>query len=401
LAGKPATNDEQHGFNYGSTPHAKLSGLMQTLTFKMLLRKRGTVESILTIALLIAILASITSVVNHLNSQAETIGNLVPSGETFIILSKDSTSITESKVDREIANLVSNATDIKYVLSQKVFYARLITVSNSSHTLVRGVDVSTFLEARHARIKGSTAEGMQANVGELLARLASIKVGDQIDIEANNKRVTVEVAGIIQTQTQSDTEISIPMNVADSLNEDNDKVSIIELTLIHGHSHDVIDQLREALPDGVKIVNTLQTQAFIQDVNNQTINFFSLWSIAVYVTVTATSYVVAARLTFESSYERAMLRALGWKRVHLFKLILAFTFTISLLGSLFGLAIGLAGAQSISTVARWTWRSFAVMPFLEIQQAAQIVLFSLAASTLGSIYPALKAMRKTYAELPL
>ena len=367
----------------------------------MLLRKRGTAESILAIALLIAILASITSIVSHLNSQAETIGNLLPIGETFIILSEDSTSITDSKVDIELANLVSNTTNTKYVLPQKIFYATLITASNRSHTLVRGVDVPPFLEARHARINGSAAEDMQANVGELLARLASIKVGDQIDIEVDNKRVTVEVAGIIQTLTQSDTEIIVPMDVADSLNEDNEKVSIIEFTLNDSHSHDAIDQLREVFPADIKIVSTQQTQAFIQDVNNQTISFFSLWSIAVYATVTAASYVVATRLTIESSYELTMLKALGGKRVLLFKLILTFTFTISLLASVLGLAIGLAGAQMVSTVARWTLRGFGVTPFLEIQQTAQIILFALTASILGSIYPALKAMRKTYAELPL
>lgn len=374
---------------------------MQTLTFKMLLRKRGTTESILAIVLLIAILASITSVVNHLNSQAETIGNLLHVGETCLVLSKESSSITDSKIDIELANLVNNATNTKHVLPQKIFYVKLITASNHSDILVRGVDVPAFLEARHARMNGSAAEDMQANVGELLARLASIEVGDQIDIEVDNKRVTVEVAGIIQTLTQSDTEIIVPMNVADSLNEDNEKLSIIEFTLNDSHSHDAIDQLREVLPADVKILSTQQTQTFIQDVNNQTMGFLSLWSIAVYATVTAASYIVATRLTIESSYELAMLRALGGKRVSVFALILAFTFIISLLASVLGLAIGLAGAQMISTVARWIWRSFGVTPFLEIQQATQIVLFTLTASILGSIYPAFKAMRKTHAELPL
>jgi len=365
----------------------------------MLLRKRGTEESILAIALLIAILASMTSVVNHLNSQAETIGNLPSSGETFILLSKDSASITDSRVDMELANLVSNATDPTYALPQKIFYARLVTGSNGSLALVRGVDVPTFLEARHGRMNGSAAEGMQANVGELLARLASIRVGDQIGMDVDNKLVTVEVAGIIQTLTQSDTEIIVPMNVADLLSEDN-RASIIEFALSDGQ-YAKINKLREVLPSDVTIVSTQQTQVFIQDINNQTVSFFNLWSIAVYAIVTAASYVVTTRFTIESSNELAMLRTLGGKRALLFTLVLTFTFTIFFLGSFLGLAIGLAGTQIVSTVARWAWRSFEVMPFLEIQQTTQIVLFALAASILGSIYPALKTVLKTYAELPL
>jgi len=38
-------------------------------------------------------------------------------------------------------------------------------------------------------------------------------------------------------------------------------------------------------------------------------NFLNLWSIAVYAIVVANSYVVATRLTAESSYELATLRA--------------------------------------------------------------------------------------------
>lgn len=366
----------------------------------MLLRKSGTVESILAIALIVAILASITSVVNYANSQAETMGNLLNVGETFLILSKNSTSITDSKVETELANLIRNITNTKYVLTQKVFTASLITNSNRSTVLVRGVDTQTFLEARNAQINGVPANNTQANVGEILARLASINKEDEINIAVDNKMVTVEVAGIVQTFTQSDTELIVPMSVANLLTEDNGKVSFIEFALKDGKQAE-IDNLSERLPAEVKILKTQQTQAFIQDVNNQTLSFLSLWSITVYAIVTAASYIVASRLTIESSYELTMLKALGAKPTLPFKLILSFTLVIALLGSVLGLAIGLSGAQIISTATRWTWKNIQIAPVLEIQQTAQIILFTLTSSILGSIYPSLKAVRKTYAELPL
>lgn len=366
----------------------------------MLLRKSGAVESILAIALIVAILTSITSVVNYVNSQAETMGNLLNVGETFLILSKNSTSITDSKVDTELASLIKNITNTKYVLTQKVFTASLITTSNRSTVLVRGVNIKAFLEARNAQINGISANDTQANVGEILARLASINKGDEINIAVDNKIVTLEAAGIVQTFTQSDTELIVPMSVANLLTEDNDKVSIIEFA-IKDREVAEIDHLSRLLPTDVKIVKTQQTQAFIQDVNTQTVSFLSLWSIAVYVTVTAASYVVATRLTIESSYELTMLKALGAKPTLSFKLILSFTLMIALFGSVLGLAIGLSGAQIISTATRWAWKSLQIAPSLEIQQTVQIILFTLASSILGSIYPALKTMRKTYAELPL
>jgi len=373
---------------------------MKTLSFRMLLRKRGTVESILAIALTVAILASITSVVNYVNSQAETMGKLLNVGETFLILSKNSTSITDSKVDTELTSLIRNTTNTEYVLPQKVFRASLITTSNRSTVLVRGVGTQAFLEARNAQINGVSANETQANVGEILARLASINKGDEINIAVDNKMVTVEVAGIVQTFTQSDTELIVPMSVANLLTEDNSNVSFIEFAIKDGEQAE-IDSLSKHLPANVKIVRTQQTQAFIQDVNNQTISFLNLWSITVYTIVTAASYIVASRLTVESSYELTMLKALGAKPTLPFKLILAFTLVIASLGSVLGLAIGLSGAQIISTATQWIWKNIQIAPTLEMQQTAQIILFTLVSSILGSIYPALKATRKAYAELPL
>jgi len=265
--------------------------------------------------------------------------------------------------------------------------------------LVRGVDTQAFLEAKNAQINGTYANDTQANVGEILARLASIDNGDEISIAVDNKTVTVEVAGIVKTFTQSDTELIVPMNVANLLT-DNSNVSFIEFAL-NGNEIAEIDRLSGLLSTDVEIVKTQQTQAFVLDVNGQTLSFLNLWSIAVYAVVATASYVVATRLTIESSYELTMLRALGAKPTLSFKLILSFTLVIALLGSVLGLAIGLSGTQIISTATRWIWKSVQITPALEIQQMAQIALFTLTSCILGSIYPSFKAMRKTYAELPL
>jgi len=373
---------------------------MRTLSFRMLLRKSGTVESILAIALIVAILASITSVVNHINSQAKSMGKLLNVGETFLIISKNSTSITDSKVDAELVSLIRNNIDTRYVLPQKIFEAGLVTTSNRSTVLVRGVDTRAFLEARNAQVNGVPANDTQANVGEILARLVSINEGDEVNIAVDSQTVTVEVAGIVKTFTQSDTELIVPMSIANELTEDNVEVSFIEFAIEDGEQAE-IDNLSGRLPANVKIVETQQTQAFIQDVNNQTISFLNLWSIAVYAIVAAASYIVAARLTIESCYELTMLKALGANPTLPFKLILSFTIVTALLGSVLGLAVGLSGAQIISSVTKWIWKNIQVAPTLEIQQTAQIILLTLASSILGSVYPAFKAMRKTYTELPL
>jgi len=370
------------------------------LPLKALFRKGGTAPSILAIALLVAILASITSVVNHVNSQTQTLSKLRGTGETFLLMSNNSTSLTNSKVSTELIQILNENDAFKYILPQKIFTATMITISNNYTVQVTGVNTTTFFQVRHAYVNGSFADGMQANVGEILARIASIHNTDKIGIAYEDKTITVEVAGIIQTRTQSDSELIVPMNVANLLTEDNSKVSIIEFA-IKANGNEEIRHINELLPADVKIVVTQQTQTFVQDLNNQTLYFLSLWSIPVYAVVTATAYMITARLTIESSYELTMLKALGAKRTQIFKLILVVTFIITSLGTIVGIAIGVAGAQIISTTLQWAWKGIQITPFLEIQQTTQIILFALTASVLGCIYPAIKATRKTYAELQL
>lgn len=376
---------------------------MSALSYKMLFRKGGTASSILAIALLVAIPASMNSIINHINSQTEALGGLVNIGGTYLILSGNSSSITDSKIDVELASIVGSITEIKHALPQKVFKATLTKNTTNRAVLIRGIeDVSGFLGLRGAYVNGTTAKGeMEVNVGEVLARLTSINMGDEVNLTVGNKLLKVKVVGIVKTLTQSDSEIIAPMGLANRLIGAEGKLSLIEFTLKDGVKEEALQGLIKLLPECVKIVRVQQTKTFIQDINTQTLTFLNQWSLAVYAVVVASSYVVATRLTTESSYELAMLKALGAKGKLIFTLVLTHTATMALLGSILGLAIGVAGAQMASTIARWMLTSLDLAPFLMVNQALRILLLTLASSILGCIYPSLKASHKSYAELLL
>jgi ABC-type lipoprotein release transport system permease subunit len=377
---------------------------MTFLALKMLIRKRGTVSAVLAAALLIALITSTNSIVNYINSQTDVLSNFASVGGAYLILSKNSTSIIDSEVDVKLANLVRDTAGVEYVLPQKLFAATLTTKSGNRTALIRGVeDIQAFFEMRKAYVKGSlSVNETQANVGEILANLASIDVEDEVSLTVDNRSIKVTVVGIVTTQTQSDAELIIPMKTADSLYEKEDKLSFIEFAPKDpGIENEVINHIIELLPADDKVVKVQQLKNFVQDMNSQTLSFLNLWSLAVYAVVVAASYVVANRLITEASYELAMLRTLGAKRKLTFELILTHTVTVALFGSILGLAIGVAGAQMISTAVRWIWASVEVTPFLEVEQALQILLLALASSILGCIYPAFKFTYKTYIERSL
>ncbi len=368
----------------------------------MLFRKKGTSSSVLAVALLVAILASVNSITNYINLQAEWLSGFASIGDAYMILSKNSTSITDSEVDAKLANLLSDVTDVEYVLPQKLFVANLVTKSGNHTTLIRGVEnVQAFFDVRKAYIEGAVVgpNETQANVGEILARLASIDMEDVVSVVVDNISLNLKVVGIAKTLTQSDSEVIIPMKIAVHLFGKGDKVSLIEFAPKHSNKeNEIISQIIELMPLNVKVVKVQQLKTFIQNINHQTAFFLDVWASVVYAVVVAASYVVAISLISQANYDLATLRALGAKRKLTFKLVLTYTIAVALLGFTVGLAIGIAGTQIASTAVRWMLPEVEITPFLEVGQALQIFMLTLASSALGCIYPALKSTHRTYME---
>ena len=96
------------------------------------------------------------------------LGRLVSTGETFMILSANSTAITDSQVNAEPTSPLNPIT-IKYMLPQGVLTATLTASSKNQTTTLKGVeDVSSSLKLRKAYIDGLTArDEMEANIGRL------------------------------------------------------------------------------------------------------------------------------------------------------------------------------------------------------------------------------------------
>ncbi|MBS7634803.1 hypothetical protein KEJ34_04825 [Candidatus Bathyarchaeota archaeon] len=84
------------------------------------LKKHGTASAVLALALLVATIASMNSVINYVNAQSETLAGLVHIGETYIILSRNATAPTDSQIGAELANRLSESTKLVR-LSRKCF----------------------------------------------------------------------------------------------------------------------------------------------------------------------------------------------------------------------------------------------------------------------------------------
>jgi len=186
------------------------------------------------------------------------------------------------------------------------------------------------------------------------------------------------------------------------LSGNNDTLSIIEFTLKEDkEGQKALHQIAQLLPEDAKIVQTQQLKTFAQQTNTQVATFLTIWSIAVYAAVAATSYIASTSLIIESTYELTTLRAIGAGKRLTLTLILAHTLTISSMGSILGIALGTAGTQITSTLLRWITQTIDITPFLKAEQALQTLVLTLVSSILGCVYPALKTTRIRYVEQPL
>jgi len=369
--------------------------------YTMLLRRGVVARSILAIALLVAVLASANSIVNYLNLRSEALAGFVNPRGTYLILSSNSTALTDSELPLDIAARLRSLGYVKNVFPQRILIANLTASFGSYEILVRGVeDIDSFLEARGAYLNGTAAGNwMEADIGEILARAFSVSLGGEVSLTVGGRCIEVRVVGVFRSQTQSDTEILVPMETAGILAGGNATVSLIEFSLKEDIDiREALSQIVVLLPDNVRIVEAQQLREFTLQINMQTVAFLNIWSLAVYAVVAAASYVTAARLITESSYELAMLKVLGAGRRLIFTLILAYIATAALLGSTIGVALGTAGTQVASTMLRWIMPSMDVAPFLLVEQAIRVILLTIASSILGCIYPAFKSIRTGYVE---
>jgi len=369
--------------------------------YMMLFRKGLAAQSILAIALLVAVVASMNAIVNYLNLQLEALAGLVNPRGTYLILSLNSTAITDSELPADLAAKLRNISYVENVFPQRILIASLTANFGSRRIPVRGVeDVGGFLKTRGVYLNGTAAGNwMEADAGEILARACSINLGGEVSLALGERKVEIKVVGVFRSQTQSDVELIVPMETANMLAGDNATISLVEFTLREGvDGWEALSRIARLLPENVKIVQAQQMKEFTLQINMQTLALLNIWSIAAYAVVAAASYIAAARLITESNYEIAMLRALGFKRRLTFTLILAYTATVALLGSTLGIALGTAGTQVASAVLRWMMPSVDIAPFLRVEQAVRILLLTLASSIPGCMYLALKSTRIKYVE---
>jgi ABC-type lipoprotein release transport system permease subunit len=367
---------------------------MQPLAFKMLLRKKGTASAILAIALLVALITSVNCLVNNINSQTALLTKLANSGNTYLIVTETSTSLSNSQVNPDIVDQIKRLSNVKQAAFLSPVQA-IINHNEKSYTVnAVGIDnLTAYFSNHHMYLNGSISQtGLQANIGVVLANLASIQKNETLNLTVNGRTSEFNVTGVVQVNEQSDSQIILPLKTLKSLNEPKYLLGYIEFSLSDANqAAATLTNISRILPSDTKIVVAQQVAAFASDINSQTVRFIDVWSVAVYAVVATASYVITARAVFEAEYELGMLGVLGAKKPLRVGLVIVYALQVVFVGSVIGVSLGVVGTQLASTVVRWVWGGSFLAPFMMLDQVLCVLLLSFAAALLGSLVPAYRA----------
>ncbi|MCW3982382.1 MAG: FtsX-like permease family protein [Candidatus Bathyarchaeota archaeon] len=357
------------------------------LSLKLLIRKKSTAAAVLALALLVAIVASMTAIVNFVDYQSSILGQLTNVGDRYILLNVSSSALSDSHLTTAVIDALNKA-NFRYISAQRLETASLESENGNFSAEIRSIgDFGSYLKAQSAAVNGSVAEfAGECNVGVLLAKTASIGKGDNVTVYTANSVLHLKVVGIVTVHNQLDRQILMP------LQNSTDTVSFVEFSLkAAANRTETLAQLADCLPADSRVVKVQQTAAFLENSNSEVHGFLAVWSGVVYVLVAVSSYVLCTRLVIDSEYDLSMLKALGAKNQHLFLTLFGYAAVVGLVGGVVGVSLGIVGTQVAAAGLRWFWQNVSVTPFLGAAQVAEMIGLSLLFSLLGCLYPAVKS----------
>jgi putative ABC transport system permease protein len=271
-------------------------------------------------------------------------------------------------------------------------------VSFGQQTLVgiplHGLDPAGFAVGRLNVVSGRALKKNDRHtvlLGSGLARALKKQAGQSVEIE----KATFHIAGVFETDNvlESNTAAAPLADVQDLMDRPG-QVSEFQLRVVpaadNGPAIQTLCRKIESLSDdkgrslGFK---ALPTGQFVQTDMETRLTAGLAWGTSVITVILSLVGMLNTMLmsVLERTRELGILRAIGWTRGRVVRLILGESLVIGLTGSLFG---ALVAAVFLQFLARWSFTRNIVQPHLSASAVLSAVALMLAAAVAGSCYPA-------------
>jgi putative ABC transport system permease protein len=288
-----------------------------------------------------------------------------------------------TSLDMERIQTIPNAANISTIAPILLSAVQV----KGQYVLVAGVDLEAELRMKkwwQLDGRAPQADG-EAIAGARVAELLGLSVGSQVPV---GNRTFEIVAILAENGMQDDDMLFVDLNAAQSALDRFGTISLIEVSALCNACpiEEMIRQIQEAVPQA-RVTGLRQAVALRMETVDQLTRF--AWALSAVVLVIGGLVVLTTMLgaVAERKQEIGIFRAMGFRRTHIMRVILAEAALVSLVGGLLGWLIGMVAATllassvaQISVAVQWN-------PWL-LLGAVGTALFL---GVLSSLYPAVRA----------
>lgn len=228
-----------------------------------------------------------------------------------------------------------------------------------------------------------------AMLGETAAEMLKRKVGDTIELEGDE----FEVVGIFESASMLEASaIVLPLAVMQARSDNAGKLNFLNLRLEPDVNKERAREIcREIEAKHAGLSASLASEAADHHSTTRAVKGMTL-AVSLFALVVGLASVMNTMLmsVFERTVEIGVLRAIGWKKSRIRRMIVLEASLLGIMGGVVGVAFAF--------VARWILYFFPLIRGnirieIDLQAALSTVLFALVVGGLSGLYPAIRASR--------
>ena len=351
-----------------------------------------TFGAALTVAILIAVIASGLAVVNGYRAEVKKTVRPFQRAGSLLILPKGGDLVELARLDplRRVEGL-----SISPVLELPcVFEAGGLSIE----TRVRGLDPRAY-PGLNPSLRREFNRTDAVAVGYLLAQRANVTRGQAAVLRVGNRSLKAVVVGVVQLGGPEDCEVLAPIEATWEL--DPDSRGLASFVLLHTAKRES-ERYSEAAPylAQFSVIAQANLTHAVDCLLEQVETAMVAWVTLAHIVMASAMYSLSVKLSIDKRMELGVLRAMGVNRRQMIASLLGWCSTVTAIGWAFGVSLGLVASQILSTlVSAVTGVGLDQAPSLSIQQIIMLMASSQAASLLGGLLPTLKAARRPVGEL--
>ena len=313
-------------------------GLFYLSKKKLYSRENKTFLAVLSIALLISIQVFSYAIINSLGAHFQNL--LYPqSNNVFYLLNETATNFSNSIITLD--NNSFEGIPVEHIIPILTLQAEInnteveLRASNASIVNFLGFQITGKKEIMNNEIV----------IGSVLARLFNFKIGEQIEMKINKKRLQFIIVSFITSYTSFDYSIIIALDyIWKNFKELSNKISYA-IIISKTDEQNLAYLLNEKFGNKFKIISNEKNE-IIDKVFSGPIEVLNAWTIFLLIAIAILAFLFSVNNLRRTKNYLAILLSLGMTRKKIFLLILLEGISIGILGYLFGVSIGIIFASS-------------------------------------------------------